>query len=362
MTVRYLPTRRRLLRHAATLAAAPALSMPFIRPSRAARVLRVSSYGGICEESYAKYLYPAFTKASGIAVQSIPQAEGLAFLLQLAQANHDGSVPMDLVMLSQIDVLRARSMGMLRRYDPRRIATLSQIPERYLAHGEQGLDGVGMMAFYLSLVVNTQERPQLPDSWHVFWEKSDEPSWGVIGQGGLSDMFDITAQLFFGGGRALETHEGIDQVVAKIAEAKPNIQLWWQDEGTMQTALQNEQVVGGMYFNDDANTLARAGMPIRSIFPKEGAVEDFSCWCQPTASTRIDEAYEFMSFSCTPQAQALIAQHEGSAPVMDVAKLDLPAGALDRIKPTNTSITVDNATRLRQMDYMTAKFNKMIAS
>ncbi len=355
-------TRRTLVRTATTLTGAAVLSAPFIRPSYAARSLRVGAFGGICEQSYARYVYPAFTRATGIAVESVPEAEGIAFLLQVNQANRNGAVPMDLMLLSALDILRARTMDLLRNFDAKRIPTLSQIPERYLAQGEKGLDGVGVMAWYVSLVTNTQERPQVDDSWHVLWDKSDRPSWGVAGQGGTSVLFDIAAQLFFGGNHVLESREGIDQVIAKMAEAKPNIQLWWEDEGTMQTALQNEEVVGGTYFNDDANTLAATGAPIRSIFPKEGAVEDFGCWGQPTASTKIDEALAFLSFNCTPEAQLLIARHEGSAPVMDNARLDLPPEALDHIKPKNTPIRLNNEARLRQLDYMTAKFNKMIVS
>jgi len=73
-----------------------ALSMPFIRPVRAAdRSLKVSTFGGYFERMFVEHVYPAFTKATGIAVQSIEQPEGAQLLFQLAR-RIAGSAPMDL--------------------------------------------------------------------------------------------------------------------------------------------------------------------------------------------------------------------------------------------------------------------------
>ena len=98
------------------------------------------------------------------------------------------------------------------------------------------------------------------------------------------------------------TEDGIDKVIGKIAELKNNVKLWWQGRGhDMQTALVNDEVLGGIYMHDTAMTMVKSGTQVRSIFPKEGAVMSTNFWCQPSASAKIEEAQEFLNFCCTPE-------------------------------------------------------------
>src|SRR3982751_6910553 len=103
-----LISRRSVLKAAGGLAAATLVSAPFVRPSYAATTLRVSNFGGFFEEAFAKSVYPAFTKQTGIAIQSIPQSGSAQFLVQLGQAIQAGSAPMDICCASQADVIRGR--------------------------------------------------------------------------------------------------------------------------------------------------------------------------------------------------------------------------------------------------------------
>ena len=93
-----LPAARHAARQGpARSSAARGADAPFIRPARAAaRSLKVSTFGGYFERMFAEHVYPTFTKATGIEVQSIEQPEGAQFLFQLAAANKAGSPPMDI--------------------------------------------------------------------------------------------------------------------------------------------------------------------------------------------------------------------------------------------------------------------------
>ena len=111
------PSRRAVLRGVG-VAAATAVQMPFVRPTRAAtRSLKVSTFGGYFERMFAQHVYPAFTKNTGIEVQSVEQPEGAQFLFQLAEANKAGMPPMDVCCMAGIDVLRGRAQGMWRGFD-----------------------------------------------------------------------------------------------------------------------------------------------------------------------------------------------------------------------------------------------------
>ena len=359
MTDRFLPgiqSRRAVLRGAAAVA----VSMPFICPVRAAdRSLKVSTFGGYFERMFAQHVYPAFTKATGIEVVSIAQPEGAQWLFQLAAANKAGAAPMDLCCMGGIDVLRGRAQGIWRSFDPAHIPNFTLLSAKF-QEPQPVFDNVAAMSWYMTFVVNPEELKPLPDSWTVLWDKHPN-AWGIF-TGSTSQIFEITAKVYFGGLDILMSQDGIDKVIAKIAELKGNVKLWWQDEGTMQTALVNDEVVGGTYMHDTAMVMAKNGTPVRSIFPKEGAVESTNFWCQLTASTKVDEAQEFLNFSCTPEAQQLVARFVGSAPVIDRNKMNLTDQEFAAVSSDIPSIPAATAARFKYLDYMERQFTKMVTA
>jgi putative spermidine/putrescine transport system substrate-binding protein len=353
-------SRRKLLRGIGLALAATTVQAPFVRTARAARGLKVSTYGGYFERGFALHVFPAFTKATGIEVQSIEQPEGAQFLFQLMEANKAGKPPMDICCAADVDTYRGRAQNLWRVFDASRIPNLSQLPPRFIMGQSAGPDSVGAMSWYMTLVVNTEEVKPLPDSWSVLWGKHPN-DWGIE-TGSVSLIFEIAAALHFGGTDILASKEGIDKVIAKIAELKPNVKLWWQDEGTMQTALVNDEVAGGIYMHDTAMQMIRNGTPVRSIFPKEGAVMSTNYWCQPSASTKVEEAQEFLNFSCTPEAQELIARFVGSAPVLDRTKLDLTDQEFAAVSSDKQAIYAATEARFKFTDYMEQQFTKMVTS
>jgi putative spermidine/putrescine transport system substrate-binding protein len=309
---------------------------------------------------FAEHVYPAFTKASGIAVESIEQPSGAQFPLQLAAANKAGKPPMDVGCIINIDVLRGRALNLWRTFDANRIPNVSRLLPQLATMPGGGLDNVAAMSWYMTLVVNPDEIKPLPDSWTVLWGKHVN-AWGIE-PGSVSVIFEIAANVYFGGNDILMSKPGIDQVITKIAELKPNVKVWWQDEGTMQTALINDEVVGGIYFNDTAQTMIKSGTVVRSIFPKEGAVQATNYWCQPNASSKIDEAQEFINFCSTPEAQQLIARFVGSAPVVDRRQTNLTDQEFAVVSSSSRSIFTATEARFKFTDYMEQQFTRMLTS
>lgn len=350
---------RRAILRAAAAAMVAGLAPPILIGGEPRR-LRVSTFGGLFERMFAQHVYPAFTKATGIAVQSIEQSEGIQFLFQLAEANRVGKPPMDVCCMDANEVLRGRAQGLWRSFNPARIPNLPALSLPPLAGSAAGPDGIPAMSWYMTLVVSPGAVAPLPQSWGALWAPRSGP-WGVM-SGGVSPIFEITANLYFGGNAVLEHREGIDAVIGRIAQLRDNVKLWWQDEGTMQTALTNEDVVGGTYMHDTAMVMARSGTPVRSIFPKEGAVQNTNYWCQPSASTRVAEAEEFLNFCGTPEAQELITRFVGTAPVLPRAKLHLSEQEFSVAATETTQITSAAAARLRFGDYMEQQFTKMLTS
>jgi putative spermidine/putrescine transport system substrate-binding protein len=353
-------SRRTLLKGLALAGGASALSMPYIRPSSAATTLRVSNFGGFFEEAFVKSVYPAFTKATGIELQSVPQSGSAQFLIQMAQAKQAGSAPMDVCIAGQADVLRGRAQGLWQPFDKAKLPNLANIIPDYNFDGEAGLDGVGAMAWYISLIANPAEFETLPDSWTELWKTSD-PKWGLQ-SGSSSVLLEIAAGTYFGGTGILDTEEGIDKVIAKIAELKPNVKLWWADEGSMQTAYQNDEIVGGMYFHDVSQIMKSEGTAVESIFPKEGAVLGFNAWALPVSTTALEEAHAFVNWSCSPECHQLIARNVYAAPLIERSKLDLTDEEFAKVGAAGKPIVLAAAAKVKHADYMSQQFLKMVTA
>ncbi len=313
-------TRRKLLKTSASLgvfAGSGMLAAPAIAQSRS---IRIGSYGGYFEDSLKEHVYPVFTEATGIAVESVTQPDSTSWLQTMRQALAAGNIPTDISMHTPVNIIKAgRLGGILAPIDPARIPTLGHVGESFLTRREGDLLGVGALSFFYSMVINTQEISPEPTSWAEFWDTSRfEASLGLPKNVNFH-FLDVVAATFLGGTDALRTHDGIIAAVEKAAEIHPNVALWYTAESQMEQALKNFDVVGGMYFHDVAGLMAADGHPIKSIFPKEGNVIDFNSWTLTQGSDKRDEAHEFIAFSCQPETQALMARTIGTAPVVDPA-------------------------------------------
>lgn len=325
------------------------------------RSLKVSTYGGNFERAMTAHIYPLFEQKTGIKVLSQPQPAGVQFLLQLIQANRAGIAPMDLCITASLDVLRGRQAKLWRTRDLSKIPNAANLPAEYIARGADGVDGVGAVGWYMIMVVNPSLITPLPDSWTVFWSPRHPNAWGLSGGGG-GGMFEITAATYFGGTQILDTEDGIRRVVAKMAELKPTTKLWWDSEGTMQTALENNEVKGGTYFADVAKTMADSGVNIKRVFPKEGPLIDYGCWCQPTSSTKVAEADAFIDFMCEPATQNLLASEVNVPPLIRKDLLSLSPQTAALVSSPTPPIPVNLEARSKHLDFMVQQFNQMAAS
>ena len=119
---------------------------------------------------------------------------------------------------------------------------------------------------------NTNEFKSAPTSWADMWQADKKNKLGLLALASNSFLLEITAQTFFGGDDVLNSKEGILKALNKLAEVKPNVKLWYRDEGQFQQALQSGEIPMGQYYHDVAGLAAADGHPVRSTFPKEGGV------------------------------------------------------------------------------------------
>ncbi|WP_322990847.1 extracellular solute-binding protein, partial [Hoeflea sp.] len=205
-----------------TAAAIGALSMPAILRAQD-RSLKVGVYGGYFKDSFDKNIFPDFTAASGIAVESIAEPTGEAWLVQLEQAAKAGVAPADVSMMSQVAMLKGQSTDLWAPIDTSKIKNYDGLLERFVNKYPDGrVAGIGAVAWYITLVTNTDVYPEVPDSWAAFWDPANTDKLGLLALVSNSFLLEVTAKTFMGGTNALDTEEGINKAFEKLAEVKPN--------------------------------------------------------------------------------------------------------------------------------------------
>lgn len=316
-------SRRSILRGSA--AGVSLLAMPSVLRAQGGS-LKIGVTGGYFKDSFDKYIFPEFTKATGIEVESVAEPTGEAWLVQLHQAAKAGKAPADVSMMAQVPLLKGMSTELWTPLDMAKIPNSSNLIERFLNKYPDGrVAGVGAVGWYTTLVTNTEVYKQPPTSWQALWDPTNLDKLGLLALVSNSFLLEVTAKTFFGGTNLLDTEEGILKALDKLAEVKPNVRLWYRDEGQFQQALKSGEIPMGQYYHDVTGLAAKEGQPVRSTFPKEGGILDSGSWAVSKASSKGDEAHVYINYMCQPQIQSLLARKLGTAPTVRRELLDLTA-------------------------------------
>lgn len=307
----------------AGVATAGVLAMPAILRAQE-KSLKVGVYGGYFKKSFDEHIFPEFTKATGIAVESVAEPTGEAWLVQLEQAAKAGQAPADLSMMSQTTTLKGQSTELWQPLDTAKFKHYGELLPQFITKYPDGrVAGIGAVAWYITLVTNTNVYKEAPTSWDALWDKANADKLGLLALASNSFLLEVTAKTFMGGTNALDTDEGLDKAFAKLAEVKPNVRLWYRDEAQFQQALKSGEIPMGQYYHDVTGLAAKDGQPVRSTFPKEGGIQDSGNWVLSRASKKVDEAHAFIDYMSQPAIQSLMSRKVGTAPTLKRDVLDL---------------------------------------
>ena len=303
--------------------AAGTLAMPSILRAQD-KSLKVGVYGGYFKDSFDKNIFPEFTKATGIAVESVAEPTGEAWLVQLEQAAKAGAAPADVSMMSQVAMLKGQTTKLWTPLDMAKIPNSKNLLDRFInKYPDGGVAGIGAVSWYITLVTNTDVYKEAPTTWAAFWDKANADKLGLLALVSNSFLLEITAKTYFGGTNALDTEEGLLKAFDKLAEVKPNVRLWYRDEAQFEQSLKSGEIPMGQYYHDVTGLAASEGHPVRSTFPKEGGVQDSGCWALARASKKVDEAHAFIDYMSQPAIQATLSRKVGTSPTVKRELLDL---------------------------------------
>nr|WP_319249495.1 substrate-binding domain-containing protein [uncultured Celeribacter sp.] len=350
--------RRQFLK--ASAATVAALSAPSVL--RAANsALKVGTYGGYFQESFDKYIYPDFTAATGIEVESIAEPTGEAWLVQLSQAARAGQAPADVSMMVQLARIKGERSGLWAPLDEAALSNLGNLPDHFVHRYEDGkVYGTGAVSWYITLVTNTDTFAEAPTSWTALWDAANADKLGLMSMATNSFLLEITATTYFGGTDILKTDEGVLQVMDKLAEVKPNVRLWYRDEGQFQQALETGEIPIGQYYHDVTGLAASQGKPVRSTFPNEGAVLDSGSWVVSKASKAIEPAQEFINYMAQPEIQAKLSRFVGTAPTVARELTDLTDEEFAAVSSDQTPILPLNEIYVDRGDWINQMWSEKI--
>ena len=352
--------KRRDFLKAGTAAAGTLAVGTYLPRAWAAEPLRVSAYGGYFEDSLVEYVYPEFTKASGIEIESVSQPGGLSWLTSIDTAVKAGGAP-------PTDVTMTGGQGP-RKYphvfqplDESRLRHISNVPDNLVTsrwgcpdrgtraglvpdpgHEHRGLPGRALVVAgpVAAEVRGLARHPAEPES---------------------SFALDLIANSWFDGQEMLAERDGLMTCLEKFAELKPNVKLWYRDEGQFQSQLQQGETPGGMYYHDVTLLAIADGFPLRSTFPKEGGVIDFGSWGLVTGSTQGDVAHVFIDYCCQGQVQAEISRAMGVAPVVDRSHMDLTDEEFAMVSSDIPPIVPFYETYVKNGDWINETWTNMLS-
>ena len=363
MTNAKLPMNRRLLLSGgAAVIGTSMLATPTILRAQD-RKLRVGAFGGYFNDAFTEGVYPAFTQATGIEIESIAQPTSEVWLVQILNSARAGKAPADVSMLSGISLTRAIREEALQAYDLSRVPNLKSVSESFIARDpSEGVRGAGATAWYTTLCTNTDEYPDAPDSWAALWDTANAGKIAALALPTSAFLLETTAKTYFAGDTdILDSRDGIVTVFEKLEEMVPNVLLWYRDDGQFQTALQSGEIPMGQFFHDVTLLAAEEGFPVRSTFPKEGGVVDFGSWVIPNAVEAVDEAHIFVDFMSDPATQALITRSVFTAPVVPRGLTDLTSDEFNAVASEIDPIVPRHDIYDTHRDWINDRWNQMIS-
>lgn len=345
---------------AAGLAGAGVLAMPNVLRAQD-RSLKVGVYGGYFKNAFDEHIFPAFTEATGIAVESVAEPTGEAWLVQLEQAARAGRAPADVSMMAQTAMLKGQASGLWTPLDMKRIPNASSLLDSFINSYDDGrIAGIGAVAWYITLVSNTEAYPTAPESWATLWDPANKDKLGLLALVSNSFLLEVTAKTFMGGTDALSSDEGLNKAFEKLAEVKSNVRLWYRDEAQFEQALKTGEIPMGQYYHDVTGLAAADGHPVRSTFPKEGGILDSGAWALTKASDKVDEAHVFIDYMSQPSIQAVMSRKVGTAPTVKRDLLDLTADEFAAVSSEIDPILPRYDLHQSKSDWLNQKWTELI--
>lgn len=281
------------------------MAAPLSGQEHHSEALTIATWGGAYEESQRRAYFEPFTKATGIAIETVHYDGGIEVLRhQLA----DGEPEWDIVDMIQSDASAACDAGLLETIDP---GILAPAPDGTPAR-EDFISGAIHRCFITQIVFSTviafddRAFPGVkPDSVEDFFDLERFPGKRALRKSpvgmlewALLSLSVPREQLY----DLLSTRRGLELAARRLDEIRGSILWWTRGEEPVDLLTSGTAAMASGYNGRFFHARARNGAPISVIW--DGQLLGFNSWTIVRDSPRAQRAAEFIAFATRAENMA----------------------------------------------------------
>lgn len=303
--------RRHILKSAAALGLLGIAPSGLIRPAHAqGRPFTFCSWGGALSETEQAAFMDPFSTMKGVEILNVSPTN-YAKIKAMVDAN---AVEWDLVTVGGQTIYQGRDAGILEPIDYSIVKADHLEPHWKTEFGVYTSTGASVIAF------NTDAFPEgnEPQSWADFWNVADFP-----GARSLFSRFNYNyeAAVRAAGVPANEVYPATDEKVmmamAKLAEIKPHVTVWWTAGAQPPQLLSTGEVTMALAWSGRIFDAMKEGSPVSMTF--KDAIAWGNAFVVPKGTPYRDLAMEVISYAISQEAQERLVPIGTYGPVLGAA-------------------------------------------
>ncbi|MBU6494268.1 MAG: ABC transporter substrate-binding protein [Burkholderiales bacterium] len=319
-----------VLRQFGLAAAVAAVISVGVTNAHATTTLYVGAYGGSFEQMLRKDVIPPFEKSNGdVKVVTVP-GDSTTTLAKLEAQK--GKAGIDVAFLDDGPMYQAIQLGLCGKLTDAPVYKDLYDIARF--KGDRAV-AVGLIA--TGIAYNTHLFKQKGWAPPTSWKDLADPKYkGLLVMPSIINTYGLHALLMeakLNGGSETNIDPGFAVMKKSIA---PNVLSFDPSPGKIAQMFGDDEIALAVWGNGRVQALRDQGLPVKFVYPKEGAVALGMGVCVVASSAHNALAQKFVQYILSPHVQAILAQSQGVGPSNRNTKLP-PAVAAEVPSPDEIS-------------------------
>lgn len=321
------------------------------------RTLYIGMNGGVMEQSYTKYVFPAFERIHNAKVVVVPGTS--SDILAKVQASRE-KPPVHVMFLDDGVMMRAIKMGLCQKMADSPVLK-DLYPAARMAGGMAAGVNVGMTGIGYNKKLFDEKKWPAPGSWMDFADPKFKGK--VVFQSMPSSSFGLHGFLMFNriqGGSEKNVEPGFAKWGGTIG---PNVLEYIPSSAKLSEMVQTGEAAIFPLTPTSVATQKARGIPMEYAQPKEGSVLLMVAECVTANNDQPELAQKLAEFLLTPQAQAAALEFGNQIPSNVKTQPSSPAAQamVERFKGyMKTVVTLDWETINQLRPEWNTRWNKQV--